>query len=578
MDVHHGADSAILVITGAGNKFTQFYAEILRTEGFNNFNIIDAAQVTGSLLAQYDLAILGEIPLTPAQVTTLTSWVTAGGNLIAMRPDKQLASLLGISDASTTLADGYLLVNTAQEPGLGIVNQTIQYHGTADRYTLAGATQVAALYTNATQATANPAVTVRSVGTNGGQAAAFSFDLARSIVYTRQGNPAWAGQERDGAEPLVIRPNDLFYPDYVNLDKAAIPQADELQRLLGNLILYMNADKRPLARFWYLPSMKKAVILMTGDDHATADGTQTTFSDLLAASAPGCSLDDWECYRATSWMYTDSNVSNSQALAYKNQGFELGAHVSTGCTDWTPAELNSYFTGDLTDFANKYTSLPPQKTNRTHCLAWSDWATEPKVELSHGIRLDETYYYWPGSWVQNRPGFMTGSGMPMRYVDLDGTIIDVYQAVTHLVNENEVVYPAGINSMLEKALGPEGYYGVFGTHYDYTDDFADQLLESAMAHNVSLITAQQLLTWLDGRNSSSFGNHTWNGTQLTFTITVGAGARNLYAMLPSQSSGGNLSSLTINGAPVTFTVETIKGRSYALFPAATGNVIATYAP
>ena len=25
------------------------------------------------------------------------------------------------------------------------------------------------------------------------------YDLARSVIYTRQGNPAWAGQERDGS-------------------------------------------------------------------------------------------------------------------------------------------------------------------------------------------------------------------------------------------------------------------------------------------------------------------------------------------------------------------------------------------
>jgi hypothetical protein len=73
-------------------------------------------------------------------------------------------------------------------------------------------------------------ITQNSVGTNGGQAAAFTFDLARSIVYTRQGNPVWAGQDRDGIPP--IRKNDLFFggadPDWVNLDKVAIPQADEL--------------------------------------------------------------------------------------------------------------------------------------------------------------------------------------------------------------------------------------------------------------------------------------------------------------------------------------------------------------
>jgi hypothetical protein len=251
----------ILVITTTGNNFTQYYQEILRAEGFNSFNAMDITQINSSTLAQYDVVILGETPLTSAQVTMLSDWVTAGGNLIAMRPDKQLASLLGITDASSVQPDAYLLVNTAQEPGAGIVNQTIQYHGTADLYTLNGATSVASIYSNPTQVTSNPAVTLHSVGTNGGQAAAFTFDLARSIVYTRQGNPAWAGQDCDGIPP--IRTNDLFFgganPDWVNLDKVAIPQADELKRLLGNMILSMNADKRPLPRFWYFPNMKKAV-------------------------------------------------------------------------------------------------------------------------------------------------------------------------------------------------------------------------------------------------------------------------------------------------------------------------------
>ena len=105
-----------------------------------------------------------------------------------------------------------------------------------------------------------------------------------------------------------------------------------------------------------------------------------------------------------------------------------------------------------------------------------------------------------------------------------------------------------------------------------------KLLNSAKARNVSLISAQQLLTWLDGRNSSSFGNPTWNGTQLGFSISVGAGANNLFAMVPNQTPNGHDSSITINGSTVAFTVETIKGRAYAEFRAANGNVVATYAP
>jgi hypothetical protein len=213
----------LLVITTTGNDFTPYYQEILRAEGFNNLNAVDITQITSSTLAQYDVAILGETPLTSAQVTMLSDWVAAGGKLIAMRPDKQLASLLGIADAYSVQPDAYLLANTAQVSGAGIVDQTIQYRGSADLYTLDGATSVASIYSNPTQVTSNPAVTLHSVGTNGGQAAAFTFDLARSIY------------------------------DYVNLDEAAIPQPRELRRLLGNMILSMVADRGRPPRFWYFP-------------------------------------------------------------------------------------------------------------------------------------------------------------------------------------------------------------------------------------------------------------------------------------------------------------------------------------
>ena len=154
--------------------------------------------MSSTVLASYDVVILGEMALTSGQVTMLSDWVNAGGHLIAMRPDKKLAGLLGLTDLSSTLSNAYLLVNTSSGPGVGIVNQTIQYHGTADRYSLSGASSLATLYSNATTSTSNPAVTLKNVGSNGGQAAAFTYDLARSVVYTRQGNPAWAGQERDG--------------------------------------------------------------------------------------------------------------------------------------------------------------------------------------------------------------------------------------------------------------------------------------------------------------------------------------------------------------------------------------------
>jgi WD40 repeat protein len=579
-------DGPILLVTSPSNSFGDYYTEILRNEGLNLFQASNISSVSSSTLANYDTVILAEMALSPAQVTMFTDWVNSGGNLIAMRPDKQLASLLGLTDTGTTLSNNYLLIDTSKAPGNGLVNQTIQFHGTADRYTLNGATSVATLYTNATTATSNPAVTLHSVGSNGGQAAAFTYDLARSIIYTRQGNPDWAGQERDGFSPM--RSNDMFYgnasgdpqPDWVDLNKVAIPQADEQQRLLANLILTMNSSKKPLPRFWYFPRGEKAVVLMTGDDHGNG-GTAPRFDQFEAMSPQGCSVEDWECIRGTSYIYSNTPISDAQAAAYDAKGFEIALHVSTNCQNFTPTSLESFYTQQLAQFSTSFPSLPDTSTQRHHCIAWSGWSTTPEVELNHGIRLNTTYYYWPSFWALNRPGFFTGSGMPMRLTQIDGTIIDVYEANTQMTDESGQIYPYTVDTLLDRALGAEGYYGVFdvNAHTDLANSsVSDAVVNSAKARNVPVISSRQLLTWLDGRNSSAFGSLTWNNTNstLSFTITQGTGANGLQAMLPAKFGNKTLEEIQLGGSPVTHTTEQIKGIEYAKFSANTGSYVVKY--
>ena len=571
-----GPGGPILVIASPSNPFSRYYAEILRAEGFNEFAVRNIGSVDATLLANYDVAILGEMSVSPSQVTTLTNWVNAGGNLIAMRPDKQLAGLLGLTDAASTLGDAYLQVNTAAAPGRGITGQTIQFHGTADRYSLSGASSVATLYSSSNTATANPAVSLRSVGTNGGQAAAFTFDLARSIVYTRQGNPAWAGQERDGFAP--IRSDDMFFPDWIDFNKVAIPQADEQQRLLANLIEHMNFDRKPLPRFWYFPRSENAVVVMTGDDHGHG-GTVGRFNSYLAGSTPGCSVVTWDCIRATSYIYTNTPLSDGQAANFVAQGFEIGLHVDVGCADFTPTSIQTDFTNQLADFSATFPSVPAPSTNRTHCIVFSDWDTEPKVELAHGIRLDANYYYWPPTWIEDRPGFFTGSGMPMRFASPDGTLIDEYQAATQMTDESGQSYPATINALLDGALGPNGYYGAFTANI-HTDDGAstesDAIIASAKARGVPIISARQLLDWVDGRNGSTFGSITWNNNVLSFSVNPAAGSEGLRTMVPMDAAPGRLTGITRSGSPITFSTQTVKGVDYAFFPAQAGTYQVAY--
>ena len=586
-DPNQGPGGPILVVTSSSATYGKYFAEILRTEGLNEFAVVDIGAVSATTLNSYDVVILAPLAVNATQVTMFTNWVNAGGNLIAMRPDAPLDSLLGLTSTAGTLSNAYLAVSSSTLFGNGIVNKPMQFHGSAKIYNMNGASTLATLYSNATTPTPNPAITIRQVGSNGGNAVAFAFDLATSIVYTRQGNPAWAAQERDGLSP--IRSDDKFYgaaagdpqPDWTDLTNlVAIPQADEQQRLLANLVLRVNLRKKPLPRFWYLPFGKKAAVVMTGDDHANG-GTAPRFEQFLAASNGGCNVANWECIRGTSYIYVEpQNLSDAQAASYTAQGFEVGLHINTNCGDYSPTSLNNAYTQQIAAFRSAYPSIPPPITERHHCIAWSDWAQGAKTQLQNNMRLDTSYYFWPPGWAQDRPGHFTGSAMPMRFADLDGTIINVYNLPSQMTDESGQTFPFTSDALLSAAVGAEGFYGVYtvNAHTDAaTSQVANAVVSSARSRDVPVVSSVQMLTWLDARNSSSFTGITWNGTALGFTVAPGTGANGLRAMIPAHSGTGVLTGISGPGGSVPLSISTIKGIDFAMFSAPAGSYTATYA-
>jgi hypothetical protein len=572
-----GPGGPVLVVAGSGNPFGRYYAEILRAEGLNEFAVVDKSALSAALLSSYQVVLLADSQVSAAQASALSGWVGAGGNLIAMRPGAQLAGLLGLGGDGGDLANGYVGVH----PAMGVTSARMQYHGTADRWSVNGAVPVATLYAGAATAAAGPAVTLRAVGARGGQAAAFTYDLARSVVYTRQGNPAQVGDKFDPAAGGPLRSNDLFQPAWLDISKVRIPQADEQQRLLANLIIQMNLDRAPLPRFWYLPRGEKAAVVMTGDDHGS-NGTADQFQGFENASPSGCSVADWQCVRATSYTFDRAVVPG--AVGFQNNGFEIALHLSTNCNDETAAELADEWGRQLPAWKTAFPGIATPRTNRTHCVVWTDWVGEATAEREYGVRLDTNYYYFPGSWAYDNPGLFTGSGFPMRFADTNGALIDVYQAATQLTDEWESGYettaiPAHINALINGALGPDGYYGVFtaNMHTDVSNHAgANAIVAAALARGVPVVSAAQMLDWLDGRNGSSFQGVSFANERLRFSVLPGAKSRGLQAMLPAGAPSGPLTSLTRNGVAVPVSALRVKGIDYKVFSAAAGSYVATY--
>ena len=135
--------------------------------------------------------------------------------------------------------------------------------------------------------------------------------------------------------------------------------------------------------------------------------------------------------------------------------------------------------------------------------------------------------------------------------------------------------------MLDGALGANGFYGIFTANM-HTDQVAspgsDAIVASALSRGVPIVSAKQMLDWVDGRNNSSLRDLIWSNNTLTFNVTQASGATGLQTMLPLQNGARTLSAITRSGSPVSFTTETIKGIAYALFPSTTGSYAAVYTP
>jgi hypothetical protein len=158
-------------------------------------------------------------------------------------------------------------------------------------------------------------------------------------------------------------------------------------------------------------------------------------------------------------------------------------------------------------------------------------------------------------------------------------VIDVYQAATQITDESGMTIPAHIATLLDDALGPRGFYAAITVNM-HTDTAnhpgANAIVAAAKSRGVPVISARQLLDWLNRRDTATFGDVGYAAGKLHFTIAAPNGAGGLEAMLPAAGPQGPLLGLTRDGADVATSPRTVKGIAYAVSDAVPGTYEATY--
>jgi len=541
-----GTDLPILFLVNENQAapFGRYLGEILRAEGFNGFAAAGLGEVDLEVLKSHDLVILTPGPLSQSRIELLVEYVRTGGRLVAVQPEPAAAALFGLESLSSSQENVWLLTDPAHPLARGISATPLRLHVRADLYQAAGAQVVAWLSAGQTY---YPALTLHPL--EQGWAAAWTYDLPHSIVLTRQGNPALAGQETDGFSG--VRPMDLFY-DWLDLDNLQTPHADEQQRLFSNLLHHLSQDRRPLVRLWYFPERAASVLVATGDSHNNSaaaiqdvcrrvekyGGTISIYYQPPDASLPGAALARARWAAAELGLTGPTYLpSPAQIRDLRDRGHEFTVH---------PVIYNGLESG-WQRTSTRFTRLgygPVSATTRIHDLVWEGWVETARFQAAQGVRmsLEFTHLGWMFKRGEEWPlGFFAGSGLPMKFVDESGRVLDIYQQVTHISDEHLIEMPwlnvAGLlpeqavklsRDLFETSLN--GAYSALGAsiHADLFDlpepwytraaTFLDGILTAAAELGLPVLNAERWLGFTEARNATGLADFGWDGSRLLFTL------------------------------------------------------------
>jgi O-glycosyl hydrolase len=570
----------ILLLSREGS-FSAYTGEILKLEGFNEYDIKDADDetITSDYLNSFDVIILPHISINSTLASSLKKYVRAGGNLIAFRPAKNIADIFGLQALNDSLIDGYINIYN------GLVKNPLQIHGAAIKYEIAGATTTAKLYSKQKTPTTFPAATTHKFGA--GHAVALTYDLAKSICLTRQGNYLSAGEEKDGIKG--IRAMDLFTNGWVDTNNNTLNQADVQMRLLSHAIETLTSEKIPLPRFWYFPDARNTLVTLTNDgEYSDEKDIDVQLADV-----------EKEGGNMSLYILTAEKVSKASTDAWQSRGNEISGHPDDTKNAERPTwqNMNDAISNKIKELKDRY-AIDSMHTIVNHWFVWcgtnengdKDFTAQAKIERAQGIGMDINYAHYDNGSDQGhflgsmgeKQGNYTGSGLPLKFADMNGDVVDIYQHLNNVYDQQYMEHKDSVGffecfkGIMDHSLNDEvySYVGVkcHNDEYFFSRGPLTKMLRYANEKQVPVWTANKLLRFLKAKDEASFSNITWSNNRLSFAITSSLSHESsLTCMVPYYQGNKRPAAVSVNNKSITFSTRKINGGNYALFTVKPGN-------
>jgi hypothetical protein len=230
-----------------------------------------------------------------------------------------------------------------------------------------------------------------------------------------------------------------------------------------------------------------------------------------------------------------------EAWRARGHEFTLHPYVESGLDEW---ELYwKEFTGRGYE--------PLSQTVRTHRILWTGWTETARIQATYGMRMNYDYYH-VGPSLQKKNGewpngHLTGSGRPMKFIDEQGRIIDLYQQLTQIADEHLIPMDVpgwggwpGLSPqqavdvskyLLDRSVKDGDYAAICGQfHVDPFQlggepaekgvIFLEGTLDYAQELGVPIWSAQEWLQFSDLRHDTDFTDMVWDADSSSLVLRL----------------------------------------------------------
>jgi hypothetical protein len=240
-------------------------------------------------------------------------------------------------------------------------------------------------------------------------------------------------------------------------------------------------------------------------------------------------------------------------------------------------------------------------------VLWTGWVESARLQASFGIRLNHDYYHIGPMFRDKQDrwlsGYFTGSGLPMRFVDEQGRLLNIYQQLTQLADDHLLkLHWTGVAELsADEALAvaqplldrSSADHSVITMQF-HTDPYAQpephhtqavRWLEDSLSYarekGMPILSSLEWLQFWEARHAAVMNNVQWNSDvkRLSFDLTVNQSpGAPLAVMVPAVYQGVSLARIALDDNVVQHSQRDPRGDSYGWISVSDGahHIVAIY--